>query len=156
MRHASKSTKPRRTRWPKPLPTRRRRARSPCLRATAHPHDARRNATRPRHGVCVNIDAHAEYVEDIMHHSIEPHELTKIDLARYQVVQVCDGTLTVVLWEEPEPDADDPPMLHTTTSTLTIRLCDPLNPMQRKDVCEQMQAHLATTRAKRSQDEIAA
>lgn len=91
-----------------------------------------------------------------MHHSIEPHELTKIDLARYQVVQVSDGTFTVVLWEAPEPDADDPPMLHTTTSTLTIRLCDPLNPVRRKDVCEHLQAHLAATRAKRSQAEAVA
>ena len=32
-----------------------------------------------------------------MHQSIESHELTKIDIARFQVVQVSDGTFTVVL-----------------------------------------------------------
>lgn len=79
-----------------------------------------------------------------MHHSIEPHELGQIDLARFQVVQVSDGTHTVVLWEAPEPDFSMP--LHIQAATLTIRLCDPLNPVRRKDVCERLQAHLAASR----------
>lgn len=86
-----------------------------------------------------------------MHHSIEPHELTKIDLSRFQVVQVSDGTFTVVLWEAPEPDAESLTGLHAETSTLTIRLCDPLNPVRRKDVCEHLQAHLAASRTKKTQ-----
>lgn len=88
--------------------------------------------------------AYRDYFGDIMHHSIEPHELAKIDLAHFQVVQVSDGTHTVVLWEAPEPDAPAP--LHVKPSTLTIRLCDPLNPVRRKDVCERLQAHLAASR----------
>jgi hypothetical protein len=79
-----------------------------------------------------------------MHHSIEPHELGKIDLGRFQVVQVSDGTHTVVLWEAPEPEALTSVRLQA--STLTIRLCDPLNPVRRKDVCERLQAHLAASR----------
>lgn len=86
-----------------------------------------------------------------MHHSIEPHELTKIDLSRFQVVQVSDGTFTVVLWEAPEPDAQSLAGLHAETSTLTIRLCDPLNPVRRKDVCEHLQAHLAASRTRKTQ-----
>jgi hypothetical protein len=74
-----------------------------------------------------------------MHQSIEPHELTKIDLARFQVVQVSNGLQTVVLWEAPEVFDEDAP-------TLTIRLCDPLNPVRRKDVCEHLRAHLSASR----------
>ncbi|SAK97810.1 hypothetical protein AWB77_05769 [Caballeronia fortuita] len=85
-----------------------------------------------------------------MHHSIEPHELTRIDLARFQVVQVSDGTFTVVLWEAPEARANGSPMQHVETSTLTIRLCDPLNPVRRKDVCERLRAHLAASRLQRT------
>ncbi|GGD93600.1 hypothetical protein [Caballeronia grimmiae] len=81
---------------------------------------------------------------DIMHHSIEPHELGKVDLACFQIVQVSDGTNTVVLWEAPDPEASMP--LHMQAATLTIRLCDPLNPVRRKDVCERLQAHLAASR----------
>ena len=82
-----------------------------------------------------------------MHHSIEPHELTKIDLAPFKIVQVSDGTFTVVLWEAPDfEDALSP--LHAEASTLTIRLCDPLNPVRRKDVCEHLRAHLAMSRAR--------
>ncbi|WP_244816995.1 hypothetical protein [Caballeronia sp. Lep1P3] len=88
--------------------------------------------------------AWSNYFGDIMHHSIEPHELSKINLACFQVVQVSDGTHTVVLWEAPE--ADTPMPLHLKASTLTIRLCDPLNPVRRKDVCERLQAHLAASR----------
>jgi hypothetical protein len=84
-----------------------------------------------------------------MHHSIEPHELTKIDLSRFQVVQVSDGTFTVVLWEAPESNALSG--LHAEASTLTIRLCDPLNPVRRKDVCEHLRAHLAASRARKTQ-----
>ncbi len=69
-----------------------------------------------------------------MHHSIEPHELTKIDLARFQIVQVSDGTYSVVLWEAPDNSRAE-------VATLTIRLCDPLNPVRRKDVCERLQAY---------------
>jgi hypothetical protein len=79
---------------------------------------------------------------NIMHRSIEPHELTKIDLARFHVVQVSDGTYTVVLWE-----ASESPRFEA--STLTIRLCDPLNPVRRKDVCERLQAHLVASRGAR-------
>ncbi|SPB12972.1 hypothetical protein NOV72_00272 [Caballeronia novacaledonica] len=91
-----------------------------------------------------------------MHHSIEPHELTKIDIACFHVVQVSDGTFTVVLWEAPERDAYDPLVLHSHPSTLTIRLCDPLNPVRRKDVCERLQAHLAASRARRTRREAIA
>ncbi len=74
-----------------------------------------------------------------MHRSIEPHKLTKIDLAIFQIVQVSDGAQTVVLWEASG-------RLHAETPTLTIlRLCDPLNPVRRKDVCECLQARLATS-----------
>jgi hypothetical protein len=85
-----------------------------------------------------------------MHQSIEPHELTKIDLALFHIVQVSDGMQTVVLWEAPE---DDSTMhIHTEEgSTLTIRVCDPLNPVRRKDVCEHLQAHLKASREKRQQ-----
>jgi hypothetical protein len=86
-------------------------------------------------------------VEDTMHQAIEPHELTKIDLARFQVVQVSDGTHTVVLWEAPEPATNR--LKHIDACTLTIRLCDPLNPVRRKDVCERLQAHLAASRETR-------
>ena len=85
-----------------------------------------------------------------MHHSIEPHELTKIDLACFQIVQVSDGTFTVVLWEAPESDSEDLSLLLAEPSTLTIRLCDPLNPVRRKDLCEHLQAHLDASRAKHS------
>ncbi len=81
---------------------------------------------------------------DIVHHSIEPHELSKIDLAAFQVVQVSDGTHTVVLWEAPEPDLSMRP--HMQAATLTVRLCDPLNPVRRKDVCERLQSHLRAVR----------
>ncbi len=91
-----------------------------------------------------------------MHHSIEPHELTRIDLARFQIVQVSDGTFTVVLWEAPERDTDDPPATHMEMSTLTIRLCDPLNPVRRKDVCEHLRAHLAASRMRRIRSEAIA
>lgn len=83
-----------------------------------------------------------------MHQSIESHELTKIDIARFQVVQVSDGTFTVVLWEAPDTDADGPPALRPQASTLTIRLCDPLNAVRRKDVCEHLRAQLAASRAR--------
>ncbi|BAN25096.1 hypothetical protein [Caballeronia insecticola] len=81
-----------------------------------------------------------------MHHSIEPHELTQIDLSRFQVVQVSDGTFTVVLWEAPEAESQ----VRAEASTLTIRLCDPLNPVRRKDVCEHffLRAHLAASRTR--------
>jgi hypothetical protein len=79
-----------------------------------------------------------------MHQSIEPHELTKIDLAHFQVVQVSNGLQTVVLWEAPDIFANEAP-------TLTIRLCDPLNPMRRKDVCEHLQAHLSASREQKRQ-----
>ncbi|WP_157056073.1 hypothetical protein [Candidatus Burkholderia verschuerenii] len=71
-----------------------------------------------------------------MHRSIEPHELTKIDLAVFRIVQVSNGTQTVVLWEASG-------RLHAEPPTLTIRLCDPLNPVRCKDVCERLQARLA-------------
>ncbi|BCQ25144.1 hypothetical protein NK8_33210 [Caballeronia sp. NK8] len=103
-------------------------------------------ALRHRHNACVTIDAHAENVEDIMHHSIESHELTHIDLARFQVVQVSDGTFTVVLWEAPGRDEQ--------ASTLTIRLCDPLNPVRRKDVCEHLRAHLAVSRRTKRREAV--
>jgi hypothetical protein len=80
-----------------------------------------------------------------MHQSIEPHELTKIDLALFRIVQVSDGTQTVILWEAPG-SGEDALHLHTQGFTLTIRLCDPLNPVRRKDVCEHLQAHLAASR----------
>jgi hypothetical protein len=83
-----------------------------------------------------------------MHHSIEPHELGKVDLEHFQIVQVSDGTHTVVLWEAPEPDTLVP--LHARAATLTIRLCDPLNPVRRKDVCKRLQAHLAASRGRKS------
>ncbi|WP_250514845.1 hypothetical protein [Caballeronia sp. INDeC2] len=79
-----------------------------------------------------------------MHHSIEPHELMKIDIARFQIVQVSDGNFTVVLWEAPAAGSN-----HMETSTLTIRLCDPLNAVRRKDVCEHLRAHLAASRTRR-------
>jgi len=82
-----------------------------------------------------------------MHRSIDPHELSKIDLAPFQVVQVSDGTHTVVLWEAPEPDLSMGP--HMQAATLTIRLCDPLNPVRRKDVCEHLQWHLSAMRNER-------
>jgi hypothetical protein len=109
-----------------------------------------------RHDACVNVSTHAENVEDAMHHSIEPHELTKIDIARFHVVQVSDGTFTVVLWEAPESDADDPPVMHAETSTLTIRLCDPLNAVRRKDVCEHLRAQLAASRVRQMHREAVA
>ncbi|MDR5838436.1 hypothetical protein [Caballeronia sp. LZ034LL] len=80
-----------------------------------------------------------------MHHSIEPHELTHIDLSRFQVVQVSDGTFTVVLWEAAELTPAP-----TGPATLTIRLCDPLNPVRRKDVCEHLRTHLAAARVKQN------
>jgi len=46
-------------------------------------------------------------------------------------VQVSDGTHTVVLWEAPDPDLSMGP--HMQAATLTIRLCDPLNPVRRKE-----------------------
>jgi hypothetical protein len=101
-----------------------------------------------RHGACVYPDTHADNAEEAMHQSIESHELTKIDIARFQVVQVSDGTFTVVLWEAPDTDADDPPALRPQASTLTIRLCDPLNAVRRKDVCEHLRAQLAASRAR--------
>jgi hypothetical protein len=79
-----------------------------------------------------------------MHRTIEPHELKKIDIARFQIVQVSDGTNTVVLWEIAEPAQAHG--MHGEASTLTIRLCDPLNPVRRKDVCEQLAARLAAPR----------
>ncbi|SAL23557.1 hypothetical protein AWB71_01256 [Caballeronia peredens] len=83
-----------------------------------------------------------------MHHSIEPHELTQIDLSRFQIVQVSDGTFTVVLWEAPETESQALANARAEASTLTIRLCDPLNPVRRKDVCEHLRAHLAASRTR--------
>jgi hypothetical protein len=75
-------------------------------------------------------------VEDIMHRSIEPHELTKTDLADFRIVQVSDGMQTVILWEASGSLRAEPP-------TLTIRLRDPLDPVRRRDVCMRLQARLA-------------
>ena len=89
-----------------------------------------------------------------MDHAIDPHELTRIDPDRYQVVQVSDGTNTVVLWEAPAHDliAGNGPLKTSRrdeAATLTIRLCDPLNPVRRKDVCERLQARLNRTQPAR-------
>ena len=58
-------------------------------------------------------------------------------------MQVSDGTHTVVLWEAPESDLSMRPHMQ---AMLTIRLCDPLNPVRRKDVCERLQSHLSAMR----------
>jgi hypothetical protein len=98
---------------------------------------------------------HVDYAEDIMHCSIEPHELTQIDLSRFQLVQVSDGIFTVVLWEAPAAGEPAPISRQADASTLTIRLCDPLNPVRRKDVCEHLRAHLAASRAKQGRGRAA-
>ncbi|MDR5783256.1 hypothetical protein QCE63_27995 [Caballeronia sp. LZ065] len=80
-----------------------------------------------------------------MHHSIKPYELTHIDLSRFQLVQISDRTFTVVLWEAPELT-----QAQMRPATLTIRLCDPLKPVRRTDVCEPPRTHLAAARFKQN------
>jgi hypothetical protein len=79
-----------------------------------------------------------------MHRSIETHELTRIDLSAFHVVQISDGRDTVVLWEA--PFSANLGSTREEAFTLTIRLPNPLDAMRRKDVCERLQAHLTASR----------